>query len=52
MADRIAVLYLGTMAAVRPVEELDTATVVELMTTGRSGRTHTPVASQHAGEAS
>ena len=51
-ADRIAVLYLGTMAAVLPVEEADTASVVELMTTGRSARTHAPVASHQAGEAS
>jgi len=39
-ADRIAVLYLGRMAAVRPVEELNTASIVELMTTGRSDRTN------------
>jgi ABC-type sugar transport system ATPase subunit len=55
-ADRIAVLYLGRMAAVEPVEQLDTASIVELMTTGRSGRTHPPAgqvqAGQHAGEAS
>jgi ABC-type sugar transport system ATPase subunit len=55
-ADRIAVLYLGRMAAVEPVEQLNTASIVELMTTGRSGRTHSPAgqvqAGQHAGEAS
>ena len=55
-ADRIAVLYLGRMAAVAPVEQLDTASIVELMTTGRSDRTHAPAgqvqAGQHAGEAS
>jgi ABC-type sugar transport system ATPase subunit len=51
-ADRIAVLYLGQMAAVRPVGELDTASVVELMTTGRSAKTHAPAASQPAGGAS
>jgi ABC-type sugar transport system ATPase subunit len=55
-ADRIAVLYLGRMAAVEPVESLNTASIVELMTTGRSGRTHPPAgqvqAGQHAGEAS
>jgi ABC-type sugar transport system ATPase subunit len=38
VADRIAVLHLGRMAAVRPAAELDTQIVVELMTTGRSGR--------------
>ena len=56
-ADRIAVLYLGRMAAVRPVDELNTASIVELMTTGRSDRTHPSAsdqveAGQHAGEAS
>ena len=56
-ADRIAVLYLGRMAAVRPVEELNTASIVELMTTGRSDQTHPTAAhqveaGQHAGEAS
>ena len=56
-ADRIAVLYLGRMAAVRPVDELNTASIVELMTTGRSDRTHPSAADQveagqHAGEAS
>jgi ABC-type sugar transport system ATPase subunit len=56
-ADRIAVLYLGRMAAVAPVEQLDTPSIVELMTTGRSARTHPPAADQvqagqHAGEAS
>ena len=56
-ADRIAVLYLGRMAAVRPVEELNTASIVELMTTGRSDQTHPTAADQveagqHAGEAS
>ncbi len=56
-ADRIAVLYLGRMAAVAPVEQLDTPSIVELMTTGRSARTHAPAADQvqagqHAGEAS
>jgi ABC-type sugar transport system ATPase subunit len=38
-ADRVAVLYLGRMAAVAPIDQLDTATIVELMTTGRSERT-------------
>jgi D-xylose transport system ATP-binding protein len=53
-ADRIAVLYLGRMAAVAPVEQLDTPSIVELMTTGRSDRTHTPAVSQAhpGGEAS
>jgi ABC-type sugar transport system ATPase subunit len=57
-ADRVAVLYLGRMAAVEPVEQLNTASIVELMTTGRSDRTHPRAAAsqvqagQHAGEAS
>jgi D-xylose transport system permease protein len=38
VADRVAILYLGRLAAVAPIDELDTATIVELMTTGRSGR--------------
>ena len=43
-ADRVAVLYLGQMAAVAPIDQLDTATIVELMTTGRSERTHAAAA--------
>jgi len=39
VADRIAVLYLGQVAAVRPVDQLDRGAVVELMTAGRSART-------------
>jgi ABC-type sugar transport system ATPase subunit len=38
VADQIAVLHLGRMAAVRPVAELDTQIVVDLMTTGTSTR--------------
>src|SRR4051794_7392725 len=38
VADRIAVLYLGQMAAVVPASELDIASVVDQMTTGRSDR--------------
>ena len=38
VADRIAVLFLGRMAAVRPAAELDVATVVDIMTTGTSTR--------------
>ncbi len=38
VADRIAVLHLGKMAAVRPVAELDRQIVVDLMTTGVSTR--------------
>jgi D-xylose transport system ATP-binding protein len=38
VADRIAVLYLGRVVAVRPVAELDRQSVVDLMTTGESSR--------------
>jgi ABC-type sugar transport system ATPase subunit len=38
VADRIAVLHLGRMAAVRPTAELDRQIVVDLMTTGASTR--------------
>ena len=38
LADRIAVLRLGKMVAVKPVSELDTQIVVDLMTTGKSTR--------------
>ena len=38
IADQIAVLYLGKMAAVRPVGDMDRQIVVDLMTTGRSDR--------------
>jgi D-xylose transport system ATP-binding protein len=40
VADRIAVLYLGRLAAVGPTAEFDTASVVDLMTTGASARLH------------
>jgi D-xylose transport system ATP-binding protein len=39
VADRIAVLQLGRMVAVKPVAELDRQIVVDLMTTGVSTRT-------------
>lgn len=38
MADRLAVLYLGRLAACGPVGEFDQQSVVDLMTTGRSER--------------
>jgi ABC-type sugar transport system ATPase subunit len=38
VADRIAVLYLGRVAALRPASDLDRQMAVELMTTGRSSR--------------
>ncbi len=42
VADRIAVLHLGRMAAVRPTEEFDRQIVVDLMTTGVSTRMAQP----------
>jgi ABC-type sugar transport system ATPase subunit len=38
VADRIAVLYLGQIAALRPTADLDPQMVVELITTGKSSR--------------
>ena len=38
VADRIAVLYLGTLAAVGPASEFDRQSAVDLMTTGASTR--------------
>jgi ABC-type sugar transport system ATPase subunit len=42
VADRIAVLQLGRMVAVRPIGELDRQIVVDLMTTGTSTRVAQP----------
>jgi ABC-type sugar transport system ATPase subunit len=42
VADRIAVMQLGRMVAVRPVAELDRQIVVDLMTTGFSTRMVAP----------
>ena len=41
VADRIAVLRLGRMVAVRPAAEIDPQIAVDLMTTGRSTRERT-----------
>jgi ABC-type sugar transport system ATPase subunit len=38
VADRIAVLYLGRLAAVGPASEFDSQSVVEYMTTGSASR--------------
>ena len=38
VADRLAVLYLGRLAAVGPIEQFDALSAVELMTTGTSER--------------
>jgi ABC-type sugar transport system ATPase subunit len=45
VADRIAVLHLGHMVAVRPTAELDRQIVVDLMTSGVSTRTAGPTGS-------
>jgi ABC-type sugar transport system ATPase subunit len=39
VADRVAVLYLGRLAAVGPVADFDRQSIVDLMTTGASTRT-------------
>jgi len=39
VADRLAVLYLGRLVSTGPVSEYDTASAVDLMTTGASRRT-------------
>ncbi|HXW35763.1 MAG TPA: ATP-binding cassette domain-containing protein [Acidimicrobiales bacterium] len=39
VADRIAILYLGRLVAVRPTSEFDRQVVVDFMTTGASSRT-------------
>jgi D-xylose transport system ATP-binding protein len=46
VADRIAVLRLGEMVAVRPVAELDRQIIVDLMTTGESTRVAQPAAGE------
>jgi len=38
IADRVAVLHLGRLAAVGPASRFDTQVIVDLMTTGTSGR--------------
>jgi ABC-type sugar transport system ATPase subunit len=42
VADRVAVLQLGRLVAVRPVADLDRQIVVDLMTTGFSTRLVAP----------
>ena len=42
VADRIAVLYLGSLAAVGPKDQFDAQSVVDLMTTGASARQGVP----------
>ena len=47
VADQIAVLRLGRMAAVRPTESMDRQIVVDLMTTGASTRTTATPGEEH-----
>jgi ABC-type sugar transport system ATPase subunit len=42
VADRLAVLYLGRLVAVGPASNYDTASAVDLMTSGRSDRVGRP----------
>jgi D-xylose transport system ATP-binding protein len=52
VADRIAVLYLGRLVSAGPAADYDTASVVDLMTTGASHRTRnadTPVRTPDSG---
>ncbi len=51
VADRIAVLHLGRMVAVRPIAEMDRQIVVDLMTTGASSRAVTSSEPQIGGGA-
>jgi ABC-type sugar transport system ATPase subunit len=49
VADRIAVLHLGSMVAEGPVADFDRQRTVEYMTTGGKERTRTPVTSVSGG---
>jgi len=44
VADRIAVLHLGTLISSGPASDYDTASAVDLITTGGSTRIHSPLA--------
>ncbi|MGD0852583.1 MAG: ATP-binding cassette domain-containing protein [Acidimicrobiales bacterium] len=43
VADRIAVLHLGTLIKSAPASEFDTASAVDLITTGETSRVNSPV---------
>ena len=49
VADRIAVLYLGQMAAIVDRKDVDQQQLVELITTGRTGDIGLPASSATAG---
>jgi D-xylose transport system permease protein len=42
VADRLAVLYLGRLVTSGPASDYDTASAVDLITTGASQRAHHP----------
>jgi D-xylose transport system ATP-binding protein len=44
VADRVAVMYLGTLVSSGPVSDYDTGSAVELITTGVSSRVPSPLA--------
>jgi ABC-type sugar transport system ATPase subunit len=50
VADRVVVLRLGRVVAVKPAAELDRQIVVDLMTTGVSTRSVTPPAAPETGD--
>jgi D-xylose transport system permease protein/D-xylose transport system ATP-binding protein len=52
VADRVAVLRLGHLAAVAPLSRLDAESIVDLMTTGTSKRLAAIPAEQSAGSSS
>jgi ABC-type sugar transport system ATPase subunit len=51
VADRLAVLYLGKMAAEGPISAFDTQSAVEYITTGGSTSQHTAMASSDSSKA-
>jgi D-xylose transport system ATP-binding protein len=50
VADRLAVLYLGRLVSAGPISDYDTASTVDLMTTGATQRTRGADASAEDGE--
>ena len=50
VADRLAVLYLGRLVSAGPISDYDTASTVDLMTTGATQRTRGADASAEDGK--
>ncbi len=50
VADRLAVLYLGSLVSSGPIADYDTQSAVELITTGRSGKHQPPAEGSPAEE--